>query len=366
MAAPTTIFQGIGLVIDGWASSFYAAAASSLSSNIAGLAIAGITMTIAVYGSLVLAGKIDDSFSDFLVKSVKWILVAAVALNAGNYLTYVAGSVQSIEDGLTESMGVTGGNIYQQLDGAIDKANELIEQLNEEAQSLGITEVGRAIAIALCICIIGFGTILFLCLAGAMVITTKFALAAMFAIGPIFVLGLMWPATAGFFDRWLGQTLTFVLTIVFISLIIGLGVSVFTAAVEYTRGQMAAEDGGNYWALALSLLLLCGVFAYLSLESKSWASSLAGGAAAAAIGLRQAIAPTSGLRGALGGYGGGGSNLRAAQYRLDPRTGTQTPAGRAEHYLAGRSVFSPNPAYRRALVDRFRDSMNMKNSVSRQ
>ena len=49
---------------------------------------------------------------------------------------------------------------------------------------------------------IGFGAVGFTLLGGAIIIMAKVALTALFAIGPLFIACLMWPATAVFFDRW--------------------------------------------------------------------------------------------------------------------------------------------------------------------
>jgi len=52
--------------------------------------------------------------------------------------------------------------------------------------------------------------------------------------------------------------------------------------------------------------------------------------------------------------------LNPVSNRLDPRTGLQTSSRRLEHMAMGRSVFVPSPAYRNALKERLRESLNPK------
>lgn len=365
---PSTLFTDIGGHIETASTSFYNAAAGNLSGAIGVIAIASVTMFISIYGAMVIAGKIQQPFQDFVVKAAKIMIVAAVALNAGNYLNWVVGAVNGLENGLVSAMNTTGGSssdIYTSLDSAIDKANELMEQMNKEGSDLGITQIGRAISIALCICVVGFGTIIFLFVAGMVTILSKFALAMLFAVGPIFVLGLMWPATAGFFDRWIGQVLTMVFTIVFIAVLLNMGMDVFTNAIENAKVSYANPDGGNWFAVTFSLFGICVIFGFLAYQIPAMASAVGGGAGMAMMTIRQAVAPAS----AVGNLAGASVPFAGAagrqSTRLDPRTGHQTSSSGAEHLAMGRSVWAPNPAYRNALRDRFKDSLRRPNKVSK-
>lgn len=368
MAAPTQIFTHIGTEIEGLLQAFYVAAASSVAGAIGVIAISSVTMYVAIYGGMVVAGKIQQPFEDFAVKAIKIIIVAAVALNAGNYMSYVVGAVQGLEDGMVSAMNVDGGGgatIYASLDGAINKANELMEQMNKEGSDLGITQIGRAISIALCICVVGIGTIIFLFFAGAVTILAKFMLAMLFAVGPLFVLSLMWPSTAGFFDRWLGQCLTAVFTLIFLAVLVNMGVSIFDRLLTSAQVTFANPDGGNYFTTAVLLCGVCLIFAYLATQIPSLAGAVGGGLGMAAMNVRQGVAAGTAVANLAGSPISGTRNFLAAKSnRMDHKspTGLQTQSSRAEHMAMGRTVL--NSQYRTALKERMRSTWS-RNTVSK-
>lgn len=369
---PSTIFTDIGTEIESTLQAFYSAAASNVAGAIGVIAISSVTMFVAIYGALVIAGKIQMPFQDFMVKAAKIIIVAAVALNAGNYMSWVVGAVQGLENGMVSAVQ-TGGvsppaNIYQALDQSVDKVNALLEQMNKEGSDLGITQIGRAISIALCICIVGFGAILFLFFAGAVTILAKFMLALLFAIGPLFVLSLMWPSTAGFFDRWLGQCLTAVFTIVFLAVLLSMGIDIFGRLIEGAQVTLANPDGGNYFAVAFTLLGVCLVFAYLCTQIPSLAGAVGGGLGMAAMNVRQAMSGGEAIANLAGkpltAPRTVGRFMTQSSSRLDHKspTGLQTSSPRWEHMAMGRTVM--NSQYRSALRERMRSSW-ARNSVSK-
>lgn len=361
---PSAIFVPLGRHIEAKTQVFYSAAASDLAGSIGVIALAGITMVISVYGALIIAGKIQQPFGDFMVKAAKWMIVAAVALNAGNYLSWVVQGVDGLQNGLVQAMSAgNGADIYERLDQALREADALMAQIDKQADALGWSDIGTAITMALCICIIGFGTMLFVVVAGAMVIVAKFMLAMMFAVGPIFVMCLMWPSTAGFFDRWISQTLTYVFTIVFITVLLSMGLAIFRSGVASAAVQLAAGDGGGYFTITFGFFAICLVLGWIAFQVPTMASAVSGGASMAALTLRQIAAPV----GAVGNLAGASTPFLAKagrqSTRLDPRTGHQTTSSGLEHTLQGRTVYARNPAYRNAVMDRFNQSWRRGNSV---
>lgn len=368
-APPSVIFTEVGTKIETTLQAFYVAAASNVAGAIGVIAIASVTMFVAIYGAMVIAGKIQEPFMDFAVKAVKIIIVAAVALNAGNYMNYVVNAVQGLESGMVEAVG-TGGpsppaNIYQALDSAVDKTNELLEQMNKEGSDLGALQIGRAISIALCICVVGFGAILFLFFAGAVTILAKFMLAMLFAVGPLFVLALMWPSTAGFFDRWLSQCLTAVFTIVFLAVLLSMGLSIFDRLISGAMVTLVNPDGGNYFAVSFTLFGTCLVFTYLCTQIPSLAGALGGGLGMASMNIRQGVSAGTAVANLAGSPISGTRNFLAAKSnRMDHKspTGLQTQSSRAEHLAMGRTLL--NSQYRTALKERMRSTWS-RNTVSK-
>src|SRR5688572_9579886 len=148
MADAPMIFRFVGDSLSSLTDAYSEAASSSLAGAIAPLAMSGVTLFIAVYGALVIAGKIQQPFQDFMVKAAKIIIVGAIALNAGNYMNWVGNAVTGLESGLVTALrppGVPAGasSTYEQLDMSIGKANELVDKCFDEAGKKNVlTEAG--------------------------------------------------------------------------------------------------------------------------------------------------------------------------------------------------------------------------------
>ncbi len=355
MSAPY-IFRFVGDSLANLTNGYSEAASSQLAGAIGTIAITAVTMFIAVYGALVIAGKIQQPFQDFMLKAAKWAIVCAIALNAGNYTAYVADAVNGLESGLVTALRAPGApagssSTYEQLDESIGQANELVRECFDKASEKNmLTEAGALLGWLAAGVIIGAGIVIFFFVGGAIIIATKFLLAIMIGIGPLFVLALLHPATAGFFDRWLGQTLTYVFTVVLVAVVMSLGVSVFDTAIERTKLD---ENEALFMAMQL---LFCGlILAYVTMQIGSLASGIAGGAGAAIMSARQLI----GVATAPGKFASdvarsGGNILNPVSNRLDPRTGLQTQSSRLEHVAQGRTIV--NPAYRKAVVERAKEA----------
>lgn len=355
MAAPY-IFRFVGDSLANLTAGYTQAASSQLAGAIGGIAIAAVTMFIAVYGALVIAGKIQQPFQDFILKAAKWAIICAVALNVGNYTLYVADAVTGLESGLVTALRAPGApagssSTYEQLDESIGQANELVRECFDKAGEKNmITEAGALLGWLAAGLIIGAGIVIFFFVGGAIIICAKFLLAIMLGIGPLFVLALLHPATAGFFDRWLGQTLTYVFTVVLVAVVMSLGVTVFDTAIERTKLD---ENEALFMALQI---LFCGlILSYVTMQIGSLAAGISGGAGAAIASARQLL----GVATAPGKFASdvarsGGQILNPMSNRLDPKTGLQTNSPRLEHVAQGRTIV--NPAYRKAVMDRAREA----------
>lgn len=356
MPAPY-IFRFVGDSLANLTNGYAAAASSQLAGAIGGIAISAVTMFIAVYGALVIGGKIQQPFQDFMFKAAKWAIVCAIALNVGNYTTFVADAVNGLESGLVTALRApgtpAGGSTYEQLDESIGQANELVRECWDKASDKNfLTETGPMIGWFAAAIIISIGIIIFFLVGGAIIIATKFLVAIMIGIGPLFVLALLHPATAGFFDRWLGQTLTYVFTIVLVAVVMSLGVSVFDTVISHA----SLNDDEALFA-ALQILFVSLILAFVTMQVGTLAAGISGGAGAAILSARQlmgaALAPGKFAKDT-------GRMLNPVSNRLDPKTGLQTSSSRLEHMAQGRTIL--NPAYNRAVIDRAKESWG-RNSV---
>lgn len=356
MSAPF-IFRFVGDSLSNLTDHYVTAASAGLTGALGPVALAGVTLFITIYGLLVIAGKIQQPFQDFLLKAGKIAIIAAIALNAGNYMSWVVGSIQGLESGLIAAMSAGGStgldtsSTYALLDSSIgnaaDKAALAMEKVGEK-KWYNVAGWAPWLITAL---LMYAGIVIFFLVGGAMVVMAKFALALMLAIGPLFIMALLWTPTAGFFDRWIGQTLTYVFTIVLLAAVLSMAITIFNELITNT----VYDDESNVLFIGVQILFISGILAFIILQIAGMASGIAGGAGMAALSMRQLVGVATAPGRAMTGTA---RMVNPVSNRLDPRTGLQTSSSRAEHLAMGRSVFAPNPAYRAALQERLRSTFN--------
>lgn len=350
------VFRFVGDSLSNLADGYIGQTVSKLVSMLGPIALAGVTIFVSLYAILIMLGKISSPASDFIWKMFKIACVSTIALNAGNYQSFVMQPLQGFETGLVEAMAGNGdkaSSTFEALDNALGKGNSIVVYCAAKSTEKSLN-IAWVIAWNVAGMTVAAGVVLFVLVGGAMVVAAKFMLAILFGIGPLFVACLLFPVTAQFFDRWLSQVLTMVFTIVFITAAFGVGLQVFDALMT----SVAASQWESPMFMSVQVLVITAVLAYVMYEAGKKASALGGGAATTAISFGQ-----------MAGFIASPAE-RAAQMinptsnRLDPKTGLQTSSSRLEHLAMGRSFVSPNPSYRRAVMDQFRESMGRKNQVS--
>lgn len=360
MSAPM-IFRFVGDSLSDLTAHYVTSASAGLASALGPVALAGVTLFITIYGVLVVGGKIQQPFQDFVIKAGKIAIIAAIALNAGNYMSWVVGSIEGLETGLVAAMsgggpGLDTSSTYAVLDSSIGNATDKAALAWEKGSEKKWYNIGGWAPWYIASLLMYAGIVLFFLVGGAMVVMAKFGLALMLAIGPLFIMLLLWAPTAGFFDRWLGQTLTYVFTIVLLAAVLSMAINIFNHLITNT----VYDDESNVLFIGVQILFISGILAFVVLQISSMASGIAGGAGMAALSLRQLVGAVTNPAKAVA------SKVNPTSNRLDPTTGLQTSSPRFEHMAMGRSVFAPNPAYRNALQDRLKSTFNRGgNSIQR-
>lgn len=362
MSAPDVyLFRFIGETIENAIAHFVTPAVDNVIGVVGPTALIGVTLYIAILGALVIAGYLSNPFWDVVKTCIKVAFIGAIALSASNYLTWVVASVDGIQTGLAGALNTLGGpppdSIYQALDNSLGKAFDMVGKCFDHAQETGWMEFGATLGWAISGLCIGFGAVIVTLLGGAIVIMAKVALTALFALGPLFIACLMWPATSAFFDRWFSQVMTYAFTVVMASLFISFALAAFDYFISAQNVAVSDAGSGVYSPIfaALQILTLALILAYLIYKSSEIAGGLAGGVSMAAMTLRQMVSPaTATARAASDGAASMGKILNPVSNRLDPKTNLQTQSSRLEHMMQGRTIF--NPAYNRAVIDRAKES----------
>ncbi|WP_319103242.1 type IV secretion system protein [Pseudomonas aeruginosa] len=346
MADPV-LFMFIGDTVTNATNAFVNPAATNLMFKLQMSALVGVTLYITLTGYAVATSSVEAPFWTVIKQWLKIAVIAAFALSADGYQNQVVAAFNGLQTGLSEALNANSaapsGSIYETLDTLLSKGLDLTATCFQKADEAGwnfgavFGWLGAGVCMAL-------GTLVFALIGGVNIIIAQFSLAIMFALGPLFILCLMFPVTAKFFDGWFGQVLNFVFMTVILTLIMTFGMVAYD---EFIKGIDLSGDGQqNPIMIGIQVLGLTVALAWIALQAGSMASGLAGGVSLAAMSLRQVVAPAaSAARTATRPL-----NPLAQSTRLDPRTGHQTTASRAEHFAMGRTIWAP--AYRQALKER--------------
>ena len=237
---------------------------------------------LTMYGIAMIHGLIKEPLNDFARRIIRLSLIFTIALNIGYYNGFIAEFLWKTPDVLAGyiASGYSDGNTnIQYLDSLFSQINDLAHTFLTQAtakSTLGIPDP------VLFIC--GFGIII----VGAFstgsaflfLILSKMSLAILLAIGPIFILLIMFEPTKRFFDVWFGQCITFVLLPVLISA----GIKLILTILESYMTDATNSGIQPSIDLAIPALVLCGITLIVMWQLPAIASALGGGVAISSLG----------------------------------------------------------------------------------
>ncbi len=290
------IFQNLGETIDSTITAYVDPGAASLISMLRITAVTGVGLYFTCMGYMIMTGAIQESFYTFLKQCTKVMIIAALALNADIYSTWVVEAFHGLESGLSTAMSKSDKpeSIYGVLDAALGKGMDLVSTCLEKAGS-STWHVGKGIGWFFSALAIGTSSTIITVLGAASIISAKFSLAVMFAIGPLFIMCLMWPVTARFFNAWFSKVINYILSIVIMVIVMSFAVKCFELAVSVS--DVNAE---NPMIAAFKIMTTTLVLMFLIRQVGSMAAGLSGGLSIAALTVtnlaRDAVSPVTAYR----------------------------------------------------------------------
>lgn len=334
------IFQFIGGLLDTALGSFISVTASSVITAFTLFAVGCATLYLTIMGYMIGWGYVEQPLSNFLKTCLKLVFISAFALNADMYSEWIVGGLQSLQTGFAAAFAGTDASarsdsVYQVIDSALGKGWGIAAELWERAGNrswwseggTAIGEILNAIFIAIATGLVGVP-------AGGMIVVAMAGLTILLGIGPFFIMALMFPATAKFFDSWLGQSMTYVLRIALVAAVMGLAFKGFDALINTV--DLDSEQNPLFTSLILITYTI--VMFWLLGEMNNVAGQLAGGISSAAVTLRgMASDASTPLRSA-------GRAINAPSTLRDMQSGMMVTGGRLNHLVADNTMW--NPAYR--------------------
>lgn len=207
-------FQNVDSVIQ----SVFTSASSGMSAYILPVGWAMFAISLLVWAFLVMNGKIDSPMSDWMMKGLVIILILSAA---GTYYNqWISGPLFQLPSDLSAAIG-TSGNPSQVLDSLDDKVENMLggiaSAMVDNFQSLN---VGGGVIMLVALVLVAAASVLLLTAAAYNILYAKFGLAIVLALGPFFVIWLIWKQTQQWFWSWLNTALYFVFLSVAASLFI--------------------------------------------------------------------------------------------------------------------------------------------------
>lgn len=209
--------------------------ASTLCSLAAPVVAAGVVIYIILIGYAIIRGEASDSLHSALWKTVKWSLIAAVALSAGGFNTFIVGSLKGLEEGLFQATtGAIGGG--QLLDQSFQAFINLFNQLVENVKADGVG-VFPNVAVCFAILLLALGCFVFFGLAVCVFMLAKVAGVLVIALGPVFIATLIFPPIQRFADAWMSAALNTVLVKVLAGIVLAISVLFLKRTVQEVSGH---------------------------------------------------------------------------------------------------------------------------------
>ncbi len=318
--------------LEAWFNTFFLGYAARVSADLAtGLvpvALALVTIYIAIYGLAVMRGEASEPVGTFAWKMVKVGAILSFALPGLYYSGNVVAWATGLQDGLAvlfvAPRAAAAATAFGALDLANTAANEQLALLWKDAGMFRLDLVLASILFSL-------GTTIFLVLGAFVGLLGKLILTFALAIGPLAILCLLFKSTARFFDSWLSFVLSSVVLSWFVFFALGMSLyisekvlfaiadgSAFVAGVPGSVG--ALEASGTY------LTVMC-LLAIVLFQAPSLASSLTGGASIQS-GTQMVTNSMVAMR-AMGGGRSGGSGAAGGGGSMSRGGGAAYVAGRA-------------------------------------
>lgn len=341
------VFQFIGQTVTNATDAFVTPAAQRVMFGIQMMVLTGVTLYITLTGYAIMNGSVQQPMSVFLKQSAKIAIIAVFALTVDGYVTGVMGAFAGLEEGLASFMSGTPNtagptSIYAVLDQSMGKGFELVGQCFQKADEAGYN-LGAVLGWGIAGVVVGTGTVIITVIGAAVVIVAKFAIQIMFAVGPLFIASLMFPALARFFDSWFGQTLHHTIVVVLVAVVMTFAMKAFDYFIQ--NADFSGDGTSNPLFAAMQIGALCAILYKLTRETGQMASGLAGGISSAALTLRDLASPVTG---GLSAGRGVGNMVNPMSTRRDLQSGMMVTARRSNHLLAGNTMW--NPAYRQHVL----------------
>jgi type IV secretion system protein VirB6 len=241
------------------------------------IAIVGVSIYLATFGFAIMRGEANNTMQTVLWKCFRISLIAGLALSVGTYHTYVVEGTSALEVAYIQTLSPSSTTV-----GAlIDDLDRPFVELGSKLWQQGVTGFWPNYSLLGGAALVAIAQFILFAISLGFYLLAKVGLSLVLAVGPVFVLCAMWPATEKYTESWLGQVLNYVFIKVLVAACL---VSLTAFASQYAAHIEENTDAINVIKSATSLILCAGALAVIMLNLPQLASALTGGASISGIG----------------------------------------------------------------------------------
>lgn len=298
-ASQLTVFSWLFTEFDTVLNNYISETAADIIGAIAPVAWIMMGIYFVLWGFSMIRGLIDEPVTDALFRLLKLAVVLGLALNVGLYQTYIVDFFMQTPDAMASVLAF-GGTASEGEQGTYESIDMILNRTVDTATTawnkMSVLDPGQSLALAFCailILIFGGG---FTIVAGVMIIMAKVAMVMLLALGPIFIMLMMFQSTKRFGELWIAQVLNYMLLLILILAV----VTLFFGLCDQALKNAASTVGENPLEALATVGVVCLACAALLFQVAPIASAIAGGVA---------LATTSAVR-RLPGAGGVGTAAR--------------------------------------------------------
>lgn len=275
--ASTNLFQAIFAKVDSALDSYIVNTAGDIITFIAPIFTSMMIIWIAIWGYMLMFGKASEPLQDGVFRILRIGFIITLGLTVANYTGLVVDMLAKGPETIASVItGTPTGTSAATLDNLFSKVFEVSEAAWDKG---GIMNGNFGMyLIAIIVLVVGAGLAL---VVAFLILLSKIMTTILLAIGPLFIIMLLFNATQRFFESWLGMVMNFGFILV---LAAAIGQLMTSLAASYINSM-----GANTSALANlgDASMLCIVFALCILvvrQVPSVAAALGGGVALATQG----------------------------------------------------------------------------------
>jgi type IV secretion system protein VirB6 len=277
MAAPTLYSDSLNY-INGVCDAYVGENVVAVARVVGPLLTSMLGLYVALWGFASLRGLIKEPVNEFINRVAKLAAILGIGFNMANYNVLITNTFLRGPDefvaGLARSPG--SGGVISGLDAMLNDGLVLTGRVWAKAGVLD-GDFGMYLVAAAVITM----TIVVTAYAFFLMALSKVVLTAVVAIGPLFFIGLLFEATAGFFNAWLRQLANYFLVPVLVVMVNLLVMKLFARAASGPAGMTSSAEVAQVFPfLAMGLVCLLALASLLSI-----ASGLAGGVSLSSFGM---------------------------------------------------------------------------------